>query len=97
MSIAEKETVELKVFYLFKFSKWRKKFKFKFWKASKPKKVSEPSLAFCLIQVFCGKFMAGAFLKLVHDLLLLSSPLILKYQKYYFNYMIFLILQFLVY
>lgn len=29
--------------------------------------VKEPSLAFCLVKIFAGKFLAGAFLKLIQD------------------------------
>lgn len=37
----------------------------------------KPSLALCLIKVFGGKFFAGAFLKLVQDLLSFAGPVIL--------------------
>ena len=30
-------------------------------------KTQEPSLAFCLVKIFAGKFLAGAFLKLIQD------------------------------
>lgn len=30
-------------------------------------KTPEPSLAFCLVKIFAGKFLAGAFLKLIQD------------------------------
>lgn len=30
-------------------------------------KIKEPSLAYCLAKIFAGKFIAGAFLKLIQD------------------------------
>lgn len=30
-------------------------------------KVKEPSLTYCLIKIFAGKFLAGSFLKLIQD------------------------------
>ena len=39
--------------------------------------MKRPSFAKCLCKVYCGKFLAGAFIKLVHDLLLFVSPILL--------------------
>ena len=41
------------------------------------KKLKKPSLAFCLCRVFGGKFLAGAFIKFVQDMLLFVSPILL--------------------
>jgi hypothetical protein len=45
---------------------------------SKTKKKHEPSLIFCLIKVFGGKFFAGTVLKLVQDLIGFSAPILLE-------------------
>lgn len=37
----------------------------------------EPSLLFCLLKVFHGRFINGAFLKLIHDLSQFVGPIIL--------------------
>jgi ABC-type multidrug transport system fused ATPase/permease subunit len=42
-----------------------------------PTKLKKPSLTFCIIRTFGGKFMAGAFIKVVQDLLMFTGPIIL--------------------
>lgn len=37
----------------------------------------EPSLLWCLLKVFYGRFINGAFLKLIHDLSQFVGPIIL--------------------
>ncbi|CAF0941211.1 unnamed protein product [Brachionus calyciflorus] len=41
-------------------------------------KTKEPSLLWCLIKIFYGKFLAGTFLKLIQDILTMVGPLILN-------------------
>ncbi len=41
------------------------------------KRIKKPSLGVCLCKVYAGKFLAGAFIKLVQDLLLFVSPILL--------------------
>ena len=41
-------------------------------------KIDEPSLALCLIKVFYGKFMAGAFLQLIAIMLIFVGPIMLE-------------------
>lgn len=41
------------------------------------KKVKKPSLGKCLCKVYAGKFLAGSFIKLIQDLLLFVSPILL--------------------
>nr|UOU03337.1 ATP-binding cassette subfamily C1-6 [Brachionus rubens] len=41
--------------------------------------VKEPSLLWCLVKIFKGKFLAGAFLKLLQDILTMVGPTILDY------------------
>nr|APD26519.1 ATP-binding cassette transporter subfamily C member 1 X6 protein [Brachionus koreanus] len=41
-------------------------------------KIKEPSLLWCLVKIFSGKFIAGAFLKLIQDGLTMVGPTILN-------------------
>lgn len=47
-------------------------------KVKSAKKLEEPSLVWTLVQVFGGKFIAGSFIKLVHDILLFAGPILLN-------------------
>ena len=38
----------------------------------------EPSLLFCMVKVFYGKFLAGSFMKLVQDGLAFVGPIVLE-------------------
>nr|QUF59451.1 ATP-binding cassette transporter Abcc1-6-2 [Brachionus angularis] len=40
-------------------------------------KIKEPSLLFCLVKMLYGKFLAGAFMKLIQDVLTFVGPIIL--------------------
>jgi hypothetical protein len=40
-------------------------------------KIKEPSLVWCLCKAFGGKFIAGSFLKVIHDLMLFAGPVLL--------------------
>ena len=43
-----------------------------------PKQLKKPSLGLCLCKVFCGKFLAGSFLKIIQDVLNFASPMLLE-------------------
>jgi hypothetical protein len=41
------------------------------------RKLKQPSMVLCLCKTFAGKFIAGSFLKLIHDIILFSGPVLL--------------------
>lgn len=49
--------------------------------------IKEPSLFFCLVKIFYGKFLSGAFLKLIQDSLNFVGPVILKYLLLFISYL----------
>jgi len=49
------------------------------------KKISKPSLAFCLFKIYYGKFLAGSFLKFINDLLNFVPPIVLDKLINYFK------------
>ena len=48
---------------------------------AKVKKPKQPSLFLCLCKAFAGKFIAGAFLKFVQDIILFAGPILLAYDR----------------
>ena len=48
------------------------------------KYLKKPSLATSIISAFWGKFMAGALLKLAHDVLMFVGPVLLEYNCFFF-------------